>query len=290
MKPKNNKHVKIRNTGILFELLVQQITADTLGGKKKSPALEIMQNFFKSNTELGRELQLYRAFFDVNKLTEVKAVQFVDLISTQKKKLNEKLLNKEKYELIKEIKNSYDLEAFLKTKVPAYKIYASIYKTFMAESQDSNSISFLNIQDIVTSRFSLIEHLIKDKKPVKKTSDSSLLESQETEIEKALTFKFLIERFNDKYNNLGGRQKQFLKKYISSSPTSPEFVSYVKDEIKHIGLQLESYCSKESNKILRIKLQEIHNQLTAISQKEKFNSNELTAVIIGHQILQELIT
>ena len=261
-----------------------------MAGKKQSPALEIMQEFFKSTTELGRELQLYRAFFDVNRLSEVKAIEFVDIISAQKKKLNERLLNKQKYELIKEIKASYDLESFLKTKVPSYKIYASIYKTFMVESQDSTDMSFLNIQDIVTSKFALIEHLIKEKKPFKKPINNSLLESQETDIEKDLTFKFLVERFNDKYDNLGERQKQFLKKYISANPGNPEFVNYVKNEITHIQEQLNAYCKKGDNKVLRIKLQEINNQLTSISGKDKFNNSELTAVIIGHQILQELST
>ena len=39
------KHSKYKNTGILFELLVRQITADTLDGKD-SPARKILKNYF----------------------------------------------------------------------------------------------------------------------------------------------------------------------------------------------------------------------------------------------------
>ena len=53
----NIKHSKFKNSGILFELLVRQITSDTLDGKD-SKARDILQQFFVK-TELGREYKLY---------------------------------------------------------------------------------------------------------------------------------------------------------------------------------------------------------------------------------------
>ena len=49
----NIKHSKYKNTGILFELLVRQITADTLSGKD-SKATNILKKYFVK-TELGKE-------------------------------------------------------------------------------------------------------------------------------------------------------------------------------------------------------------------------------------------
>ena len=39
------KHSKIRNTGILFELLTRQITVDVLNNDKKGSAANILKNF-----------------------------------------------------------------------------------------------------------------------------------------------------------------------------------------------------------------------------------------------------
>ena len=55
------KHSKYKNTGILFELLVRQITADTLSNTE-SPAINILKKYF-TKTELGREYKLYESFF-----------------------------------------------------------------------------------------------------------------------------------------------------------------------------------------------------------------------------------
>ena len=61
---KNKKHSKYKNTGILFELLVRQVASDTVNGIDSSPALKIMKEFFRTNKELSRELQLYTSLID----------------------------------------------------------------------------------------------------------------------------------------------------------------------------------------------------------------------------------
>ena len=45
------KHSKYKNTGILFELLTRQITADTLSGDSNK-SLEFLKKHFNSKTEL----------------------------------------------------------------------------------------------------------------------------------------------------------------------------------------------------------------------------------------------
>ena len=57
MLNKKMKHNKIKNTGILFELLTRQITADVLAGKS-TKSVKIVKKYFNENTELGKELQL----------------------------------------------------------------------------------------------------------------------------------------------------------------------------------------------------------------------------------------
>ena len=56
----NKKHNKIKNTGILFELLTRQITVDVLNNEKDSSSIKILKEFFNANTELGKENELYK--------------------------------------------------------------------------------------------------------------------------------------------------------------------------------------------------------------------------------------
>ena len=92
----NVKHNKIRNTGILFELLVRKITSDALENRNSDIAVELMKEYFNSKTELGKELILYRSFFNVQQLTEVKAFEMLKILVDQRKRLNEVLLNTQK--------------------------------------------------------------------------------------------------------------------------------------------------------------------------------------------------
>ena len=52
------KHNKIKNTGILFELLTRQIAVDVMNDKKDSPVIKIIKEFFNDKTQLGKENEL----------------------------------------------------------------------------------------------------------------------------------------------------------------------------------------------------------------------------------------
>ena len=56
----NKKHSKLKNTGILFELLTRQITVDVLNDVKDGKAVKILKENFGSRTELGKEYELYK--------------------------------------------------------------------------------------------------------------------------------------------------------------------------------------------------------------------------------------
>jgi hypothetical protein len=156
MKP-SIKHNKLRNTGILFELLARQITSDVLENKKEGVAVKLMREFFNSKRELGKELMLYRTFFNVQNVSEQKAFQLLQLVTEQRKHLDQMTLNTQKYLLIKEIKKNFDLKEFFSARIPSYKIYASIYKTFDAAVNGVGDIT--NIEELANSQFTIVEHL-----------------------------------------------------------------------------------------------------------------------------------
>ena len=111
----NIKHSKYKNTGILFELLVRQVTADTLN-EGNSPALSIIQKYFVKS-ELSKEYRLYEVLNKNTSLTEGKATMTLQTLLQNSKKLNRSVLRREKYNLINEIKNHYDLQSFFRTKL-----------------------------------------------------------------------------------------------------------------------------------------------------------------------------
>lgn len=288
MKAKSVAHSKFRNPGILFELLVRQITVDTLEGKPNSPAIALMQKHFKPTTELGKEFQLYRTFFEMSGLSENKAVHIIDVVSTQRAKLDETKLAQEKYAFVRDVKKVYDLNEFLKVKIPSYKIYASIYKTFLAESADFNVTS---IQDVAMARFALIEHLMKDRKVSENPkSESEMVEifRNQSEDLRLLTQKIMLEKFNQKYANLNDKQKKLIREYINSVSDSEEFAKYVRSEIPVLKEELIRLSKVETNKVTQIKLNEVASQLDMLNGKKKIRDNELTAMMIAYQIVEEL--
>ena len=77
----NIKHNKIKNIGVLFELLTRQITSDTINGIEKSPAIIIVKEFFNNNSYLTKELNLYKALQKQKYKNNSNANRFIDLVN-----------------------------------------------------------------------------------------------------------------------------------------------------------------------------------------------------------------
>jgi hypothetical protein len=137
---KKIKHSKFKNTGILFELLVRQITLEVLNGDNTEKAKGIVQEFFKQGTELNKELRLYDLLSQEKYSTESRADKFIDTVNEAHKKINAQQLKKEKFNLIKKINESFDVDTFLSSPVSNYKVLASIYKIFEAKSVENYDV------------------------------------------------------------------------------------------------------------------------------------------------------
>ena len=120
------KHSKYKNTGLIFELLVKQITADTLN-KKDSAAVHILKKFYTGKSTLVREFKLYEFILKNKSVTQSKAESIVSTIIEVARNIDTGLLKKQKYSLIKEIKTSYNLEEFFSISVKDYKPLAALY-------------------------------------------------------------------------------------------------------------------------------------------------------------------
>lgn len=284
------KHNKLRNTGILFELLVRQITADVMDNKQNGIAVKLMREFFNAKKELGKELMLYRAFFNVSNLSEQKAFQLLQLVTEQRKQLDQRTLDTQKYHLIKEIKNNFDIKEFFAARIPSYKIYASIYKSFDAAANGVNDIT--TIEELANSQFTIVEHLSgkSTNKEIKEHAElSNTIRSQDDDI-RFLAYKILIERFNEKYRGLDTFQKKLLQEYILNISNTSKLKEYAQNESRRLSKEISECAKKVTDKVIRIKLAEVIVQLKKIQNTNTVKENHMTALLLGYEILKELKT
>jgi len=282
------KHNKLRNTGILFELLVRQITSDVMENKKDGVAVKLMREFFNSKKELGKELMLYRAFFNVQNVSEQKAFQLLKLVTEQRKNLDQTVLDTQKYLLIKEIKKNFDLKEFFAARIPSYKIYASIYKNFDAAINGINDTT--TIEELAGSQFTIVEHLSGKSvnKEIKEHNElSNIIRSQDDDI-RFLAYKILIERFNEKYKGLDESQKKLLQEYIYNISNTSKLKTYTQTESRRLAKEITQSSKKVKDKVTRIKLGEVVSQLQKVQTATVIKENHMTAMLIAYEILKEL--
>jgi len=279
----NIKHNKLRNTGILFELLVRQITADTLSGSE-SKAVNILKKYF-TKTELGREYKLYELLNKNNKLTESKANVIIDTIVETSKQLNKSILRRQKYNLIKEIRNNYNLEDFFKTKIPNYKIYASLYTLLEIYSEEKT----INPNQIITNKINILEHLTSSKISEKEIKDNVFeeLKHQDKDV-RILTYKILLEKFNSKYTNLNLNQKLVLKEFINSVDNTPKLKEFYNTKINDIKRNIIVLAEKVTDKATQIKLKELPNLLVELNKNQQVDNEEVLNLLQYYELLEEL--
>jgi len=260
----NIKHSKYKNTGLLFELLVRQITADTLSGKD-SKATGILKKYFVK-TELGREYKLYETLSKHKNITEGKAEIIINTIVESSKDLNRGALKRQKYNLISEIQKHYNLEEFFKTKLPNYKVFASLYT--LLEVYNSENLS--NPDQIIDNKMSLLEHLT-----------SKNIKKQKVEDE-------LLEEFNGKYESLNDNQKIVLKEFINSVDSTPKLREFYNSKVGEIKEEINKLSKKVTDKAVQIKLNEVTNLLSPLSKTANVGNDNLVNLLQYFELLEEL--
>jgi hypothetical protein len=279
----NIKHSKYKNTGILFELLVRQITADTLSGKN-SKATNILQKYFVK-TELGREYKLYETITKHKNLTEGKAEIVINSVIESSKNLNRGALKRQKYNLIQELSKYYNLEEFFKTKLPNYKAYAALYT--LVEIYNSENLS--NPDQIISNKIAILEGLTTKPVSKKKVEDDLMVEFQSYDKDlRILTYRVLLEKFNGKYASLNDNQKTVLKEFINSVDSTPKLRDFYNTKITEIKSELNNLSKKVTEKVIQIKLNEVTKLLSPLSKTSNVGNDDLVNLLQYYELLEEL--
>ena len=278
------KHSKIKNTGILFELISRQITVDIMNGDEKSKSVEMLKKFFNENTELGKENQLYQVLLKENYNSTRKAEKLVEAVLKSREKLQNKRLRTEKYNLIREIKSNYNVEDFFRARIPNYKVYASIYKSFISETTP-----IFDPVNEVESNFSIIEHITRNK--VKsKSKDSKVISEFKNEDKdlRLLSYQLMVDNFNCKYKKLNSMQRNLLKEYINNISNTNSLREFVNGEIKKVKQILSKILPKVSDDITKIKLSEAINQVDSITKGKIVKDKQVVALMRYYELIKEL--
>ena len=278
------KHSKFKNTGLIFELLVKQIAADTIS-KNESAAVGILKKYFGGNTVLAKELKLYEYILKNNNLSEAKAETVISTITEISRKFSQKTLKESKYKLIAELKENYNIEEFFAIQVRDYKPLAALY--CLLEAQNNNTL--VNPEFLVNNKLTVLEHLTSttiDKEAVKDT----LIEeySKYDKDLRLLTFKILLEKFNSNYKNLLPEQKNILKEFITSVNSTTRLRNLVNEEVEKIKKEIEDLSTRIKDEVVKIKLQEVFKGIVPLKKTEKITDNHLINLMQYYDLVNEM--
>ena len=276
------KHSKYKNTGILFELLVRQITADTLKGDN-SPAIDILKKYFVK-TGLGREYKLYESILKSKVVNESRATLFINTTLDNSKKFNRGSLRKQKYNLINEIKNHYDLDTFFSAKIKNYKELAALYTLI----EGINAVDNTDTHQLVNNKITLLEFLTKQE--VSNEQKDIVLEEFSTydKDTRILTQKIMLERFNDKYDTLTPEQKQVLKEFIESVESTPGLRNFYNSKINELKNALAENSKNIKDKVTKIKINEISKFLVELDKTDKVGDDNLVDLLQYYELVKEI--
>jgi hypothetical protein len=273
---KRIKHSKVRNTGLIFELLVRQVAVDTMNNTRPI-ALDILNKHFKGSTELSKELKLYRQIQEEKFNSETHATTFVNAVIKARKALNESDLKRQKYNLIKDLKESYNVREFFKSRVSNYKVHASTFNIFeFAEADEPGAY--------IRNKYILIEQ-IQNKKSNTPSPDSLIKEDKDVRI---LASKIVIDKFNEKYKSMSQAQKRILREYINNVTNSVNLKKYIVTETKNIQSELTSLKTAVPSKIVRIKINEVVKLISGLRKKHLVEDKDILTMLRYYELINEL--
>lgn len=263
---------------MLFELLTRQITSDIISSNE-SVAIQILKKHFNKNTELIKEYKLYKTLCDERLKSDTKANMLIEAVLKARRGLNKNKLNNEKYELIKSLKENFDIDSFFQTKVQNYKLLASVYKVF-----EYNELE--NPVEITKSRITILENITSKTKNSVITEDVAI--ANEPKEVRLLAYKYLVERFNTKYSNLSESQKVLLREYIENVSNTNNLKSLVQTEAVTIKRLFTKNMHRVKDKSLKIKLQEVVGLLDEYENIKKVEENHISALLRYYSLIDDL--
>ena len=277
------KHNKIKNTGILYELLSRQITVDVINDNKNLKSVKLFKEFFNKNTELGKEYELYSILLNKKYKNLTHASSLVEAVVKSRRKLSNRRLANEKYNLIKTIKENYDIKDFFNTRIPNFKVQASIYRVFQSEVGKED---FGPVQK-TDSSITITEHITQSKQSRVKKQNLSEYVEQGKDL-RLLSYQLLVDKFNSKYKSLNESQKNLLKEYINNVSNTNSLKEFIDNEVVKIKKALTKLLPNVDDKITKIKLSEAIDYTDGATKGKIVQDKHVVALMRYYELIKEL--
>ena len=280
---KKLKHSKYKNTGILFELLVRQITADVLDGNDKSPANNLLKKHFAEHTSLGKEQRLYQLLIEETTSDKSRASALLDAVTRNYKKLPTNELASARYELVKDIKESYPINDLFRAKIKNYKTYASIFKLF----ESHNPTVYCDPTEILESTDTIVRNLCAEQPNKNEVDDVNDYEKQNEDL-RLIAYKLLVDNFNKKYSELNESQQKLLKNYINNISNTNSLREYVDIQVPLIKKEIKKYSKFIDDNVVKIKLNEVVSQLDKTTEGKVVKDSQVSTLLMSYELVKEL--
>ena len=277
------KHNKIKNTGILYELLSRQITVDVINDTKSPKSVKLFKEFFNKNTELGKEYELYSILLNKKYKNLTHASSLVEAVVKSRRKLSNRRLANEKYNLIKTIKENYDIKDFFNTRIPNFKVQASIYRVFQTEVGKED---FGPIQK-TDSSITISEHITQSKQSRVKKQNLSEYQEQDKDL-RLLSYSLLVDKFNSKYKSLNENQRNLLKQYINNVSNTNSLKEFIDMEVVIIKKTLIKLLPNVNDKITKIKLSEAIEYTDTATKGKIVKDKHVVALMRYYELIKEI--
>ena len=177
----------------------------------------------------------------------------------------------------------YNINDFFKAKITNYKVMASIFN--LLENKSATALS------IVNSKVTLLEHITGKALENKPKKDVVMEDYAKYDKDtRLLTYKVLLEKFNDKYSDLQDNQKTLLKEYVNSVSNSPALKSYINQEIKVVKRDITKYSKKVEDKAVAIKLNETKEMIKPLCKKSSVHDDNVINLLNYYELVNELKT
>jgi len=280
------KHSKYRNTGLIFELLVKQIAADTLNGSD-SAAISIIKEFYSTKNALSKEYKLYNLILKAEGVNQTKAEAILSTITEISRKLDQDVLKNQKYKLISRIKESYNLDEFFSIQVKSYKPLAALYCLLEAQ----NNTELVDPQYLIENKVTILEYLTSKSQNQEDVKDTLIEEYSKYDKDlKLLTFRILLEKFNNKYKDLLPEQKNILKEFITSVNSRTRLRNVINEELSKIANEVQKLSSKVKDQVVKIKLDEVAKAIVPLKKTETITDIHLINLMQYYDLVNELKT
>lgn len=277
---KKLKNSKYKNTGFILDVLIRNMTTEILNSKDQN-SINIIRKYFNKNTELSKEVRIYQTLSENGKSKNI-CEKLIDAVKQTHKSIDRHKLSKEKYKLIGEIQEKFDIKNFFDTRVEKYPIYASIYKLLEYSIED-------NPETYLTNREFLIESISKTENgSTAKTVEDVIYENSQTPDDRKMIFRSLIKMFNEKYSRLNSPQKKLLTKFINENTTDTAFLRFCQLEASKVKTALKLISEKTPDPVLKIKLAELSKLAVLVENATKMKDSHVSSLLKFYELIYTL--